>query len=77
MKKSEALEIISNELKTIGVAGLDEVYAMNKILEKLEDAGMIPPSYEGCMRDGKKYVRELHGHYDTMLVRNRWEPEDV
>lgn len=77
MKRSTALKIINNELETIGVKGLDQIYAMNKILERLEEAGMIPPSYEGCMRDGKKYVKELHAHYDTMLVRNRWEPEDV
>ena len=76
MKRSEALDVISNELKAIGVTGLDGIYAMNKILERLEEAGMVPSSYEGLMRDGRKFEREYHQGYDVMMVRDRWEPEN-
>ena len=47
---------------------------MSDLLQVLEDAGMQPESYEGLTRNGVRFVREEHAGYDTMLVRNRWEP---
>ncbi len=46
------------------------------IVSFIENCGMEPPSYEGLMRDGKRFVREFHQGYDTMQINNRWEPED-
>lgn len=49
----------------------------NDILQLVEDNGMVPPSYQGLMRDGRKFVREWHQGYDVMDIRNAWEPEEL
>jgi len=46
----------------------------DSLIDFIESYGMLPPSYEGLVRSGQKFVQELHQGSDTMLIRNRWEP---
>lgn len=79
MKRSEVVQAIEKYLMIDGVimkTAMKLEDMAEDILKLIESKGMLPESYQGCMRDGKKYIRELHGHYDTVLMRNKWEPED-
>jgi len=80
MKKQEVIDAIEEYLMIDGVVmksamPLDQI--AKEILQLVEDKGMLPESYEGLMRDGRKFIREFHQGYDVMHVRNRWEPEGL
>ena len=80
MKKSEALEKLWIKIHCNGNFGkiMDSdlaEYISKLALETVEEF-MLPPTYEGLMRDGRKFIQGVHNGYDTMIVRNRWEPED-
>lgn len=75
MIKSETIEKISKILHLSRYDSISDNDLAKEILLEIEEAGMVPASYEGLMRNGEKFIRELHQGSDVMLIRNKWEPE--
>lgn len=74
MKRSEAIRHIINVLRLTGNHycdnGRDKTDA-NKILERLEDIGMLPP--KACIERSVRVGDEQRTAYHNT---NEWEPED-
>lgn len=79
MKRSEMLSIIQQAIVDHNISiGDFEGYGAHShelILERLEEAGMKPPSYIACMANGKLYNPDIDQGRDTIIARG-WEPED-
>lgn len=67
MKRSKILVEISDILLIDKTFGSSEIKLAEKILNKLEQSGMLPPEYSGFTESG-------HGqrHYSI----RKWEPEN-
>jgi len=79
MKRSEVISKLINFHEDVFPSvgrGLSQKDYFTELLDMLEGEGMLPPNYEGLMSTGEKFVREKHVGRDTMMILNRWEPED-
>ena len=73
MKRSEAINLIANFVYHLNVDYRECDIVANKLLTKLEDAGMIPPPVQGKY-DPVPTVTPT-GNHDYSLIRE-WEPEN-
>ncbi len=71
MKRSEMLSLIEDILDD----GLYYRTQAELVLTRVEQAGMLPPPYEGLMANGKKFDRKTDSGRDTARFL-AWEPED-
>lgn len=92
MKRSEMVEHIAEQLLTssnyFGGDREEQEEARDRTkmrrlklahlaLKAAEEAGTLPPSYEGLIATGKKFDQSTDQDRDTALFSNRWEPENA